>query len=116
MPKTDNGFQGIRPAVHGPTWDAMTSPQRRRAFWGDVALCVGGVALLLGLMGACVPSQAQERIVGRDGRTLGYVERGSRDQSRIIGRDGRTRAYLDGSTGRIQGRDGRTRGYVIRDR
>ena len=31
MPGTGNRFQGFRPLSHGPTWDAMTSPERRRA-------------------------------------------------------------------------------------
>lgn len=66
---------------------------------------------------SCV-AQAQDRLVGRDGRTQGYVDRlpGSRDQGRITGRDGLTRGYVDGSSGRIIGRDGRTQGYIVPER
>ena len=62
------------------------------------------------------PALGQDRIIGRDGRTQGYVDRlpGSTDQYRITGRDGRATGYVDGSSGRIIGRDGRTQGYIDR--
>ena len=43
MLKTDDGFQGFRPLIHEPTWDAMTSKERRRAFWTDIAVCLGTI-------------------------------------------------------------------------
>lgn len=52
MPKIDDGFQGMRPSDlsgYGATWDAMTSPERRFAFWTDI-LVGGGGAILLGLL------------------------------------------------------------------
>jgi hypothetical protein len=46
MAKTDDGFQGFRPLAHGPTWDGMTSPERRRAFFSDVLFALLGAALI----------------------------------------------------------------------
>jgi len=46
MPQTDGGFQGLRPLAHGPTWDAMTSLGRRRAFLSDVLVAILGAALI----------------------------------------------------------------------
>lgn len=72
---------------------------------------------LMILLHSCAAS-AQDRIVTRDGRVQGYVERpaAGSSTSRIIGRDGLTRGYVDGSSGRIIGRDGRTQGYVVPER
>jgi hypothetical protein len=46
MAKTDDGFQGFRPLAQGPTWDAMSSHERRRAFWLDVLVALLGAALI----------------------------------------------------------------------
>lgn len=44
--KTDNKFQGWRPFAYGDVWDKMTSPQRRFAFWTDIACAFGGAAII----------------------------------------------------------------------
>ena len=49
MPQTDDGFQGFRPLAHWPTWDAMTSPERRRALLSDVLVALLGAALAAGV-------------------------------------------------------------------
>jgi hypothetical protein len=46
MPQTDDGFQGFRPLAHWPTWDAMTSPERRRALLSDVLVALLGAAMI----------------------------------------------------------------------
>ena len=81
---------------------------------GRVAALVLGTLVVLH---AC-DAPAQERITDRQGRTTATTERlaGSQDQYRIIGRDGRTQGYVDRSSGRVTGRDGSTRGYVREQR
>lgn len=48
MPKTDDGFQGLRPSdsTYGEVWDAMTSPERRFAFWSDLIVAILGATLI----------------------------------------------------------------------
>jgi hypothetical protein len=46
MPKTDNGFQGFRPHAYGDVWDAMSSPERRRAFWSDMVVAAIGATII----------------------------------------------------------------------
>ena len=50
MPKTDDGFQGWRPSDlsgYGAAWDAMTSPERRRAFVWELVTAAIGVLLVV---------------------------------------------------------------------
>jgi hypothetical protein len=49
MPKTDDGFQGLRPFAWGSVWDAMTSPQRRFAFYSDIVVAALGALAVYAL-------------------------------------------------------------------
>jgi hypothetical protein len=43
------GFQCLRLQVHGETWDAMTAPERRRAFRSDIVAALIGAGLVAAL-------------------------------------------------------------------